>query len=370
MPLKVIISGGGTGGHVFPAIAIAEALRVMRPAIDILFVGAKGKLEMEKVPAAGFRIEGLWISGFQRKLTVRNLLFPVRLVSSLWRSRRILRRFRPDVAVGVGGYASGPLLEMATRLGIPALIQEQNSLPGVTNRLLAGKVDRICVAYDHMDRFFPSQKMLLTGNPVRQDISKSGVDASEAKRHFGLQAELPVVLVVGGSLGARSLNEGMLSQKALLEAHGEVQWLWQYGKLYEAEFGECEAALLPNVAAMPFVDAMNKAYAAADVVVTRAGALTISELALCGKAAVLVPSPNVAEDHQTKNAMALSEAGAAVMVADSRAGDAVDVALAILADNPRKSALEVAIRQFAKPDAARDIAVEVLKLAEKNRHEA
>ena len=370
MSLKVIISGGGTGGHVFPAIAIAEALRAMRPAIDILFVGALGRMEMEKVPAAGYPIEGLWISGFQRKLTLRNLLFPVKLVVSLWRSRRILRRFRPDVAVGVGGYASGPLLEVATRMGIPVLIQEQNSLPGVTNRLLAGRADRICVAYDHMDRFFPASKVILTGNPVRQDVRTGLGNVREARAHFGLDPDKSVVLVVGGSLGARSLNEGMRASKEALEARQDVQWIWQYGKLYGTEFGTCETAKLPNVAAMPFVDAMNLAYAAADVIVTRAGALTISELAVCGKAAVLVPSPNVAEDHQTKNANALTEAGAALMAKDSESEKAVDLAFEIIARPELRSRLENAIKKFAKPDAALEIAAEVLKLAEKSSHES
>ncbi|MGA1581772.1 MAG: undecaprenyldiphospho-muramoylpentapeptide beta-N-acetylglucosaminyltransferase [Saprospiraceae bacterium] len=370
MSIKVIISGGGTGGHVFPAIAIAEALRVMRPAIDILFVGAKGKLEMEKVPQAGFRIVGLAISGFQRRLTVRNLLFPFRLLGSLWRSRGIVRRFKPDVVVGVGGYASGPLVEMATRMGVPALIQEQNSLPGVTNRILASKADRICVAYEGMDRFFPKGKLLLTGNPIRKGVQMDGGNPDDAKRHFGLDPTKAMVLVVGGSLGARSINEGMRDQIDLIRSRTGVQWLWQYGKLYENEFGTCATALLPQVSAVAFVDAMNMAYAAADVVITRAGALTISELALCGKAAVLVPSPNVAEDHQTKNARALADAGAARLVKDDEAGEAISEALRVLDSIELTEKLRKGISTFAKPDAARDIATEILKLAENKRNES
>lgn len=367
MPTKIIISGGGTGGHVFPAIAIAQALKTLRPDIDILFVGAKGKLEMEKVPAAGFPIEGLWISGFQRKLTARNLLFPFRLLSSLWRSRGILRRFRPDAVVGVGGYASGPVLEMATRAGIPTLIQEQNSLPGITNRLLARKVDRICVAYGNMQRFFPAEKVIRTGNPVRSDLIDLQGKRKEAMAHYGLDPEKPVILLVGGSLGARSLNEGVRENYETLRKAERVQLIWQFGKLYAEEFSDCAASQLPNVRALPFLDAMDLAYAAADVVIARAGALTISELELCGKPAILVPSPNVAEDHQTRNAEALVTEGSALMVTDAEAQKAISLALELLEDRELKQQLEAGIRKRGRPDAARHIAAEVLKLAQKKK---
>jgi UDP-N-acetylglucosamine--N-acetylmuramyl-(pentapeptide) pyrophosphoryl-undecaprenol N-acetylglucosamine transferase len=366
--LKVLISGGGTGGHVFPAIAIADAIKEIRPDADILFVGAKGKIEMEKVPKAGYPIEGLWISGFHRQLTMRNLLFPVKLIDSLLRAWRIVRRFRPDVVVGVGGYASGPVLEVASRQDIPTLIQEQNSYAGVTNRLLAGKADRICVAYDHMDRYFPAGKLVWTGNPVRRDVRNPDIDRTVAAAHFRMDAGRPILLIFGGSLGARTLNEAMAASADLLAANPEVQVLWQVGKLYYEQFHTCRTAQLPGVKAQTFIDRMDLAYAMADVVICRAGALTISELCLVGKPAILVPSPNVAEDHQTKNAMALVEKDAAVLIPDAESREhLIREALALLADESRRSQLRRHIRTLAKPEAARHIAEEVLKLANAGR---
>lgn len=361
----MIISGGGTGGHVFPAIAIADALKEeLSGEVDILFVGARGKLEMEKVPKAGYPIEGLWISGLHRKLTLRNLLFPVKLASSLLRSSRILGRFRPDVAVGVGGFASGPLLRMAALRDIPALIQEQNSYAGLTNRLLAGKVQKICVAYDHMDRYFPAEKIVWTGNPVRKDLSVEGVPKPEALAHFGLEPGKPTIFVFGGSLGAQSINEAMAANAAFLREHPGIQVLWQAGKLYYERFKKCETAQLSNVVVRPFIDRMDLAYALADLAVCRAGALTIAELSLLGQPAVLIPSPNVAEDHQTKNAMALVEKEAAVLVKNADAAATIMTrAYEVLRDQNLLTRLSANIRKLARPDAARDIAREIRALA-------
>lgn len=360
---RVLISGGGTGGHIFPAIAIADAVKAQAPEAEILFVGALGKIEMEKVPQAGYRIEGLWISGFQRKLTLRNLLFPVKLLSSMWKARSIVRTFRPDVAVGVGGFASGPTLENACRMGIPALVQEQNSYAGVTNRLLANKVQRVCVAYEGMERFFPADKIVLTGNPVRSDLARLTATKAEAAAHFQLEADKQTVLVFGGSLGALALNEAMLANTALMAAHSDVQFLWQCGKLYIERFSQCEAARLPNVRILPFVDRMDLAYTLADVIVGRAGALTISELCLVGKPAILIPSPNVAEDHQTKNAQALADKSAAMMIPNSEASARLmKEALELLNDEARCRQLSTNIRTLAKPNAAEEIAREVLGL--------
>lgn len=360
---KIIISGGGTGGHVFPAIAIADAIKEKRPEADILFVGAKGKLEMEKVPNAGYPIEGLWISGFYRSLTWRNLTFPVKLMSSLLKSVRLVRRFRPDVAVGVGGYASGPLLAAASRMGVPALLQEQNSFPGITNKLLAGRAQRICVAYEGMERFFPPGKLVFTGNPVRTSFLTQPVEQEQAMAHFGLDPAKKTIFLFGGSLGAQRLNEAVAAQAEVLREHSGVQLLWQVGKLYHERYQNSEAVQLPNVRLLPFVDRMDLAYAVADLVVCRAGALTISELSLLGKAALLVPSPNVAEDHQTKNARALVDKGAAAMVTDREATEKLlPQAIALLADEPRRSNMAENIKEMARPEAASDIADEVLAL--------
>ena len=364
---KIIISGGGTGGHIFPAIAIADAIEEKQPDAEILFVGAKGKMEMEKVPKAGYPIEGLWISGFHRQLTLRNLLFPLKLTSSLLGAWRILSRFRPDVVVGVGGFASGPLLEVACRCGFPTLLQEQNSYAGVTNRLLAKKVDKACVAYEGMERFFPADKIVLTGNPVRKALQESRATREEGARHFGLDPGRPILFVFGGSLGARSINQAMAANAALLKKEAEVQMLWQYGQLYEEQFGQCETAKLPNVKARAFIDRMDLAYAMANVIICRSGALTISELYFAGKPAIFIPSPNVAEDHQYKNAMAVVDAGAAWIVKDEEAREqAITRALELLNDEAEKKQLSENIRKLAMSDAAARIAEEVLKLAKHN----
>lgn len=362
---NIIISGGGTGGHVFPAIAIANEIKKQRPNANILFVGAEGKIEMEKVPKAGYKIEGLWISGFHRKLTLRNLSFPFKLISSLWKANKIINRFKPDVVVGVGGYASGPTLEMATRKGIPTLIQEQNSYPGITNKLLAKKVKKICVSYDNMTRFFPDEKIVQTGNPVRKDIMKLEGKRAEGAKHFGFDPSRKIIFVFGGSLGARSINDGMAANTDLVKGNPNVQVLWQAGKLYIEEFKKSSTANLPNVKVSAFIDRMDLAYAMADVIICRAGALTISEICLVAKPAILIPSPNVAEDHQTQNAMALVAKEAAILVKDKDSKEEmIKQAMDLLNDEARQQLLIRNIAHLAKPNATSTIAAEVLKLAD------
>lgn len=364
--MRVIISGGGTGGHIYPAIAIANALKKKDPTAEILFVGAKGKLEMEKVPKAGFPIEGLWISGFHRKLTLRNLLFPVKLLSSLLKARKIIKKFRPDLVVGVGGYASGPTLQMATTMGIPALIQEQNSYAGVTNKLLAKKVQKICVAYPNMDKYFPKEKIVFTGNPVRKDIADLKDQYKEALVHYRLDQNKKTTLLFGGSLGARRLNEAMKENSQVIADHPEVQWIWQMGSIYYDEFKDCETAKLENVRGMAFLERMDLAYAVADVAICRAGALTVSELCLVGMPAILVPSPNVAEDHQTKNAMALVNQDAAILVKDSEAKEKIALeAFDLLNDEKKIEELRKQILSLRKETAAEDIVTELMNLVKK-----
>ncbi len=361
--LRVLISGGGTGGHVFPAIAIADAIRAIAPEASIRFVGALGKMEMEKVPQAGYPIDGLWISGFQRSLSLRNVLFPIKLISSLWKAYWIVRRFKPQVVVGVGGYASGPVLEIASRLKIPTLIQEQNSYAGVTNRMLAAKVSKICVAYEGMDRFFPAARIIFTGNPVRKDIYAQRVSRDTAAAEFKLDPAKKTIFIAGGSLGALSINEAMAASTELLHQHADIQFLWQAGKAYIDRFSGCATALLPNVRILPFVNRMDLAYSLSDLVISRAGALTIAELCLVGKAAMLIPSPNVAEDHQTKNARAIEEKHAAVMIPNSQAlQEMLPTAIRLIHDADARQRLSDKIRLLAKPDAARDIARAVINL--------
>ena len=365
---KVIICGGGTGGHVFPAIAIAQALQKAMPNIDILFVGAKGKLEMEKVPQAGFPIEGLWISGLQRRLTWKNLSFPFKLISSLWRSMGIINRFKPDVVIGVGGYASGPVLRVAVGKKVPSMILEQNSFPGLANRMVARHVQRICVAYDGMQRYFDKDKIILTGNPIRHSMVEAASKQSEGKQYYGLDPERPLVLLTGGSLGARSLNEAMKNGYDLLAAHPDVQWLWQCGKLYAEDCLASETAALAQVHTTAFLDRMDLAYAAADLVVARAGALTISELCVLRKAAILVPSPNVAEDHQNKNAKALVQHQAAIKVDDQHADSLCQRAIDSLSDESLLQMMRKRIAELAKPNADEEIAalaIELMKGKEK-----
>lgn len=362
--MRVIISGGGTGGHIFPAISIANALKAADPSIEILFVGAQGKMEMEKVPAAGYEIVGLPVAGFHRKLNLRNvarnLLFPFRLIGSLMKAGSVISSFKPDVCVGVGGYASGPVLYRGAGKGVKCLIQEQNSYPGVTNKILAKRAEKICVAYPGMERFFPADKIIMTGNPVRQNL-KDSVDRQSAAAEFGLDPDKKTILVIGGSLGARSINNGILA--TLGQIGDGVQLLWQTGAFYYDQISR-KLAEHPHkgVKAMAFIKQMGKAYALADIVVSRAGASSISELAMLGKAAILVPSPNVSEDHQTKNAKALEMEGAALMVADAATDTLISEAQKALADESRIKSLGENILKFARPDAAADIAKEVIRI--------
>jgi UDP-N-acetylglucosamine--N-acetylmuramyl-(pentapeptide) pyrophosphoryl-undecaprenol N-acetylglucosamine transferase len=360
---KVIISGGGTGGHIFPAISIANALKSLQPDIDILFVGALGRMEMEKVPAAGYKIIGLPISGFQRKLSLKNLAVIAKLLYSLIKARKIIYTFQPHVAVGVGGYASGPLLKTASQKGIPTVIQEQNSYAGVTNKLLAKKASKICVAYEGMERFFPAEKLILTGNPVRQDLDSIAGKYDEAMRHFGLDSLYKTILVLGGSLGARTINESIADSLPILK-NQKVQILWQTGSRYFEEMKKkTEASGAKNVNVVAFIARMDLAYAAADLVISRAGAGTISELCLVKKACILVPSPNVAEDHQTKNALALVEKNAALFVKDNESKEnLVNTALDLIENLPEMEKLAKNISVMAQKDSAKRIAKEILNL--------
>lgn len=361
--IRIIISGGGTGGHVFPAIAIANALRQQRKDTEILFIGARGRLEMDKVPAAGFPIEGLNISGFQRRLTWKNLSFPIKLLKSMLKARSIIKKFKPDLVIGVGGYASGPTLRMAALQHIPCLIQEQNSFPGVTNRLLGKKVQKICVAYEGMQKYFPGNKLILTGNPVRQDLIFSQEKKNEAFSHFDLIRGKKVVLVIGGSLGAGTINKALTVMVKKINKNTDYQFLWQTGKFYYQIVKDSLRLLTWQPAIMPFIDRMDLAYAAADIIISRAGAIAISELCLVGKPVILIPSPNVAEDHQTKNALALVRKKAALLVKDSLACSKLSTRLEDLVNNPDlQKELSTNIRKLAVPDAADKIAVEALKI--------
>ncbi|MCX6245323.1 MAG: undecaprenyldiphospho-muramoylpentapeptide beta-N-acetylglucosaminyltransferase [Bacteroidetes bacterium] len=363
---RIIISGGGTGGHIFPAIAIANALMKQEPDAEILFIGAKGRMEMEKVPAAGYKIKGLWISGLQRRLTLKNLLFPVKVITSLAMADQILRKFKPDVVIGVGGYASGPTLRMAVRRKIPALIQEQNSYPGITNKLLGGNVDRICVAYEGMERFFPKKKIILTGNPVRQDILINK-NKNEALDYFKLNHEQKIILIMGGSLGAGTINKSVIKYLESIAEKDNIQLLWQTGKYYYDQIESNQAVVnMENVRIFPFIDRMDLAYTAAEIIVSRAGAIAISELCIVGKPVILIPSPNVAEDHQTKNAEALVTQSAAWMIKDREAEEKLFPMVNELAANQEmQHELRKNIRMLAIPDAADRIAEESLKLITK-----
>lgn len=347
---KFIVSGGGTGGHIFPAVSIANALRRRFPGCEILFVGASDRMEMEKVPAAGYRIEGLEIAGFDRRHLLRNFSVLLKLRRSLAKARKIIRDFGPDAVIGVGGYASGPTLKAAQRLGIPTLIQEQNSYAGVTNKLLAKKARKICVAYEGMERFFPADKIVMTGNPIRKDLLEKSRDAREARQSFGLDPERPTVLVVGGSLGARTLNESIQGELEHITDAG-LQIIWQTGKSW-GDRGQKAAVGMKGVVVTNFISDMARAYAAASLVVSRAGAGSISELELLGKPCVLVPSPNVAEDHQTKNARALADRGAAILVTDAEAPQKlVDVMISVAGDSERLAAMSAEISKLALPEA-------------------
>ena len=365
--LRVIISGGGTGGHIFPAVSIANEIKAKRPDAKILFVGAEGRMEMQRVPAAGYPIKGLPIAGFNRKNLLKNIPVLFKIMESRRMARRILRDFRPQVAVGVGGYASGPTLNVAESMGIPTLLQEQNSYAGVTNKLLAKKARKICVAYDGMSRFFPADKILFTGNPVRQNLLEGTVQKDDAVRSFGLVPGKRTILVIGGSLGARTLNESILGNLPLVKQQNNVQFVWQTGKYYSsATKEELDRRGCPdNLKVMDFIADMKQAYAAADLVISRAGAGSISEFCLLGKPVILVPSPNVAEDHQTKNALALVQKNAALYVPDAEARRSLlPLAINTVADHEKLETLSRNIIQLARPNAASDIADEVIKLAE------
>lgn len=361
--LRVIISGGGTGGHIYPAISIANEIKLRFPDSEILFVGAEDRMEMQKVPAAGYPIEGLWISGIQREITVKNLMFPLKLISSLVKSRKIVNKFNPDVAIGTGGFASGPLLQMANLKKIPTLIQEQNSLPGITNKVLAKQANIICTAYPNLEAYFPSEKIVLTGNPVRQDLLNVNSKREKGQEFFNLDPNKKVVLVLGGSLGARKVNQ-------LIEAHfpkfneKDLQLIWQCGSLYFDEYKRYHGR--ENVQIFPFLDRMDLAYAAADVIISRAGAGTVSELCIVGKPVIFIPSPNVAEDHQSKNALALANTDAAVVIDEQRVDEDFNrLFFGLINSEEKMESLGKNIKKLAKPFATAHIVNEIEKLIKK-----
>lgn len=368
--VKIMLSGGGTGGHIFPALAIANAIKTLIPQSEILFVGAEGRMEMEKVPAAGYRIEGLPISGFQRRLTTANFKLPFKIVWSLVKARRIIRKFKPDAVIGTGGYASGPTLRMASWLGFPTFIQEQNSYPGITNRALAKKARQIFVAYEGMENYFEKSKIILTGNPIRDEIAHLSLDRKNALDFFGLSSDKPVLLIIGGSLGARTINQSIESSLALL-AENSIQIIWQTGTHFSSKAQEAVKAISgKGFFTAAFISRMDMAYAACDMIVSRAGAIAISELCAVGKPAVLVPSPNVAEDHQTKNAMALSTRKAALLIKDSEARISLPDTIIDLAKNKGlQKELSDNILKLAFRDAAHEIAAAVLKSVGKEQQD-
>ena len=372
---RIIISGGGTGGHIFPAVSIANAIKELRPDAEILFVGAEGRMEMQRVPDAGYKIIGLPVAGFDRKHLWKNFAVLMKLARSQWKARRIIKQFRPQVAVGVGGYASGPTLKTAGMMGVPTLIQEQNSYAGVTNKLLAKKACKICVAYEGMEKFFPAEKIIMTGNPVRQNLFGHSVSREEAVRYFSLDPSKKTILILGGSLGARTINRTLTAGLDIIRQNPDIQFIWQTGKIYidqvrdaiTTAVGEAVHHLhinaIPNLYVTDFIKDMANAYAAADLVISRAGAGSISEFCLLHKPVILVPSPNVAEDHQTKNALALVDKDAAIYVKDVEAQEKLlPVALATVKDSDKLKELSNNIAKLALPDSATIIAKEVLKL--------
>jgi len=353
---KFIISGGGTGGHIFPALSIADGLKLRYPDCDILFVGAEGKMEMEKVPASGYKITGLPVAGLHRGEIWRNILFLPKLMRSLLKARKVVKEFNPDVVIGVGGYASGPILYEAGKLGISSVLQEQNSFAGVTNKLLGKRASKICVAYENMERFFPAGKIVFTGNPVRRDVQFLTKQTEEANKYFGVNSDSPIILVLGGSLGARTINQSLLAKLDII-SRSKVQVIWQTGKYYYQDIrAKLDANPIPNITLMQFITRMDLAYSIADVIISRAGAGTISELCLVGKPVILVPSPNVSEDHQTHNAMSLVEKDAAVLVRDTESvSNLVRVAIDLVNDKNRCEILSGNIRKLATPNATEDI---------------
>ena len=356
---KFIVSGGGTGGHIYPAIAIANELKSRFPDAEFLFVGAKDKMEMQKVPQAGYSIKGLWIAGLQRKLTLQNILFPIKLISSLRESRAIIKEFKPDVVIGTGGFASGPLLQMANSLNIPTLIQEQNSFPGITNKLLSKKANKICVAYENLERFFPKEKMILTGNPVRQDLIDIESKREEALKYFHLDASKKTLLILGGSLGARRVNQLIEKELDFFASHN-IQIIWQCGKFYLEEYKKYDSN---NVQVLAFIDRMDLVYAAADFVISRSGASSVSELCIVGKPVIFIPSPNVAEDHQTKNAKAIVDKNGALMLKESELDEKFKTVFSDLVANENlQKQLSSTIKKLAKTHATSDIVDEIVKL--------
>ena len=370
---KFILSGGGTGGHIYPAVAIANELKSRFPDAEFLFVGAKDKMEMQKVPQAGYAIKGLWIAGLQRKLTLQNAMFPVKLIDSLWKSRKIIKQFKPNVVIGTGGFASGPLLQMANMMHIPTVIQEQNSFPGITNKLLSKKANKICVAYENLERFFPKEKMILTGNPVRQDLIDIESKREEAIQYFNLDVNKKTLLVLGGSLGARRVNQLIEKELDKIVAQN-VQIIWQCGKLYFEDYKKYNSPLTPeggtsndnktnNVQVLAFIDRMDLVYATADIVISRAGASSVSELCIVGKPVIFIPSPNVAEDHQTKNAKSIVDKKGAIMIKESELDSEFSLVFeALLKDQGKQDQLSKNIKHLALPNATKQIVDEILKL--------
>ena len=362
---RIILSGGGTGGHIYPAVSVAEALKKrFGEDVEILFVGAEGKMEMTLIPNLGYNIKGLKIVGLQRRLTLKNFALPYYLLRSLNQARRIIKEFKPDVVAGFGGYASAPIVFVAQCMGVPTVIQEQNSYAGLVNKIVGGRAKKVCVAYDGMERFFDESKIVMTGNPLRSAFGKDDIDRAEAFAHYGLKEGLPTILVVGGSLGTRTLNNMMKSWIVTLGGEAPVQVVWQTGRFYEKEMREFFANYpTKNISLVPFIDRMDYAYEIADVVISRSGACTVSELCLAKKPTLFVPSPNVAEDHQTKNAKALVDKGAAVMVRDCDAADCgIATALKMVGDKAQLEQLSQNIAKLATPDAAERVADEIVKL--------
>jgi UDP-N-acetylglucosamine--N-acetylmuramyl-(pentapeptide) pyrophosphoryl-undecaprenol N-acetylglucosamine transferase len=358
--LKFILSGGGTGGHIYPAIAIANELKSRFPDAEFLFVGAEDKMEMQKVPQAGYKIEGLWIAGLQRKLTLQNMMFPVKLMSSLRKSRAIINQFKPDVVIGTGGFASGPLLQVANSKNIPTVIQEQNSFPGITNKLLSKKANTICVAYENLERFFPKEKVVLTGNPVRSDLLNIENKKEEAIAHFNLDRNKKTLLILGGSLGSRRINQ-LIEKEIFNIVAKDIQVIWQCGKFYINEYKHFSDG--KNVQVLDFIDRMDLVYAAADFVISRAGASSVSELCLVGKPTIFIPSPNVAEDHQTKNAKAIVDKNGAILLKESELDEKFETTFSnLISDEKLQKELSLNIKSLAKPNATKDIVEEIIKL--------
>ncbi len=357
--INIIISGGGTGGHIYPAIAIANELKLRYPNAKFLFVGAKDKMEMEKVPQAGYDIKGLWIAGIQRKLTVKNLSFPFKLISSLWTANKIIKKFKPNIAIGTGGFASGPTLIIASRKGIPTIIQEQNSYPGITNKLLSKKAQKICVAYDNLERFFPKNKIIKTGNPVRQDLLSIHQKREEGIQFFKLKKNKKTILILGGSLGARRVNQLIEAQLDFFKKQ-EVQIIWQCGKLYLEDYKKYDK--LENIQVHQFLNRMDFVYAASDIIISRAGASSVSELCIVGKPTIFIPSPNVAEDHQTKNAKAIADKHGAILLKESDLELFSVVFETLLKDEGKQQSLSKNIKTLALPNATSDIVNEIEKL--------